>query len=214
MMANPTIVSRRRLVTLSGGAALGTAGLAAALLVAGRGTPSQAASILEHAQGAPDAPVTMIEYASLTCPHCAHFHTETLPTLRSTYVEPGRMRLVYRDFPLDQLALQAAQIAHAAGPDRYFAMLGVMFAQQAVWSRAEDPIAALKQLVQLGGMSGAEVDAALADEALRDAILATRLDGEQTHAIRSTPSFLINGTLVTGDQGVAKFSEIIDQLLS
>lgn len=208
-MANATTVSRRRLITLTGGAAL-----AGGLLLAVRGTPSQAASIVEHAQGSADAPVTMIEYASLTCPHCAHFHTETLPSLRSRYVEPGRMRLIYRDFPLDQLALQAAQIAHAAGPDRYFAMLGVMFAQQAVWSRAKDPIAALKQLVQLGGMSAAEVDAAIADETLRDAILATRLDAEQTHAIRLTPSFLINGTLVTGDQGVEKFSEMIDQLLS
>lgn len=213
-MANPTTVSRRRLITVTGGAALATAGLAGVLLLTARGTPSRAASIVEHAQGAADAPVTMIEYASLTCPHCAHFHTETLPSLRSTYVGSGRMRLVYRDFPLDPLALQAAQIAHGAGPDRYFAMLGVMFAQQAVWSRAEDPIAALKQLVQLGGMSAAEVDAALADDALRDAILATRLDGEQTHAIRSTPSFLINGTLVTGDQGVERFSEMIDQLLS
>lgn len=211
-MANSPTVSRRGL--LAGTAVLGTAALAGGLLLTARGKPSRAAAILERTQGSPDAPVTMIEYASLTCPHCAHFHTETLPTLRQKYLEPGRVRLVFRDFPLDQLALQAAQIAHGSGPERYFATLGVMFAQQAQWSRAADPIAALKQLVQLGGMSGAEVDAALADEALRDAILATRLDGEQTHKIRSTPSFLINGTLVTGDQGVEKFSEMIDQHLS
>ncbi len=70
--------------------------------------------------GAPTAPVTLIEYASLTCPHCAHFDEETFPKLKSEYIDRGLVKYVYRDFPLDRVALQASKIARCAGPDRYF----------------------------------------------------------------------------------------------
>src|SRR5262249_21371307 len=91
---------------------------------------SSAAAPQEEALGDPNAPVTIIEYASLTCPHCAHFHKDVLPLLKERYIAPGKVRLVFRDFPLDQRALSAAILAHCAGPERYFGFLDVLFQTQ------------------------------------------------------------------------------------
>ena len=99
-----------------------------------------AAEPQEQILGDPDAPVTIIEYASLTCPHCAQFHNEVLPELKERYIAPGKVRLIYRDFPLDQVALAAAALAHCDGSDRYFSMLDVLFETQRNWARADDPI--------------------------------------------------------------------------
>ncbi|HEY8536600.1 MAG TPA: thioredoxin domain-containing protein, partial [Vicinamibacterales bacterium] len=99
--------------------------------------------------GAADAPVTIVEYASLTCPHCAAFHTKTLPKLKETYIDTGQVKLIYRDFPLDRVALAAAMIARCVEPARSFAFLDVFFQQQSSWAAGSDPnrmIAALKRL--------------------------------------------------------------------
>ena len=100
---------------------------------------SAAAEAEEQALGDASAPVTIIEYASLTCPHCAEFHQDVLPALKERYIAPGKVRLIYRDFPLDERALEAAVLAHCAGPERYFGFLDVLFETQSNWARAEDP---------------------------------------------------------------------------
>ena len=123
----------------------------------------------EQILGDPDAPVTLIEYASLTCPHCAQFHTEVLPDLKERYIATGKVRLIYRDFPLDERALMAAALAHCAGPDRYFGFLDVLFETQSSWARAEDYLGALKKLGKLGGMSDEQMDQCLADDELTNA---------------------------------------------
>ena len=87
--------------------------------------------------GKPEAPITIVEYASLTCPHCARFHTDTLPKLKEKYIEPGKVRLVYRDFPLDRYALQGSMMARCAGPERYLGFIDVMFMTQDSWARAD-----------------------------------------------------------------------------
>lgn len=187
---------------------------APALLLALLALPAaRAADLGEPAIGDPAAPVTIIEYSSLTCPHCAHFHTQTLPELKKRYIDTGKVRLVLRDFPLDQNALKAAVIAHCAGPERQPQFVEVFFAQQQNWARAADPVQALKQLAQLGGLGADKVDACLADKSLEDAILKARLDGQEKYDIKSTPSFIIDGKTYSGDQGVEKFVEIIDPLL-
>ncbi len=174
---------------------------------------ARAADLGEPAIGDPAAPVTIIEYSSLTCPHCAAFHAETLPELKTRYIDTGKVRLVLRDFPLDQNALKAAIIAHCAGPERQPRFIEVFFAQQTSWSRASDPVQALKQLAQLGGLGAAEADACLADKDLETAILQARLDGQEKYDIQSTPSFIIDGKTYAGDQSVEKLAEIIDPLL-
>lgn len=190
------------------------AGLAAGVAGFGiHGRATQAAEIVEGVVGDPAALVTMIEYASLTCPHCAAFHEQTLPGLKERYLDTGKVRLVIRDFPLDQNALRAAVIAHCAGPERYPAFVDVFFAQQESWATAEDPVRALKQLAKLGGLGEAEIDACLADRRMEEAILQMRLAGQQQFDIRSTPTFIIDGKAYPGNRTVDEFAAIIDPLL-
>jgi protein-disulfide isomerase len=174
---------------------------------------SSAAEPQEQALGDPNAPVTIIEYASLTCPHCAQFHKEVLPELKERYIAPGKVRLIYRDFPLDQTALAAAALAHCAGPERYFSMLDVLFETQSNWARADDPIAALKRLGKLGGLTEQQMSACLADEQLSEGILRERLAGQNEYDIGSTPTFIIDGKAYAGSRDVEEFGKLIDPLL-
>jgi protein-disulfide isomerase len=167
----------------------------------------------EQALGDPDAPVTVIEYASLTCPHCASFHREILPGLKERYIDTGKVRLVYRDFPLDQRALDAAVVAHCAPPESYFGFLDVLFETQENWARAEDHLAALKRLGKLGGLTEAQMEACFADQELADRILQTRLEAQDQHDISSTPSFIIDGKTYPGSRDIDEFGELIDPLL-
>jgi protein-disulfide isomerase len=176
-------------------------------------TVSAQPAVSERVLGDPEAPVTIIEYSSLTCPHCAAFHTDTLPAIKEQYVETGQAKIVYRDFPLDQNALNAAVIAHCAGEDRYFAFLEAMFASQERWARAADPREALIQLAGLGGLAREQAEACLADEAMLDAVLQTRLDGQEEFAISSTPTFIINGEIVSGNRSVDEFATVIEAAL-
>ena len=80
--------------------------------------------------GKPEAPITIVEYASLTCPHCAHFANDVLPEIKKAWIDTGKARLVLRDFPLDEPALRAAMIARCAPPDRYYAFADTFFAAQ------------------------------------------------------------------------------------
>ena len=177
------------------------------------GGRAQAATFGEGYLGDPNAPVTMIEYSSLTCPHCAEFHKDTLPALKERYIDTGKVRLVLRDFPLDESALKAAVIAHCAGPERYPSFVDVFFRQQQSWARANDPVQALKQLARLGGLSEARADACLADQALEKAVLQARLEGQQSFNIRSTPTFIIDGKAYPGSRSVEDFAAIIEPLL-
>lgn len=179
-------------------------------LVLGEGS---AAEPQEQALGDPNAPVTVIEYASLTCPHCAQFHAEVLPELKERYIAPGKVRLIYRDFPLDQRALMASALAHCAGPERYFGFIDVLFQTQSSWGRADDYVGALKQLGKLGGLGDQEMDACFADEELTDGILRTRLDAQEQYDVSSTPSFVIDGKTYAGSRSADDFGAIIDPLL-
>lgn len=154
-------------------------------------------ALADRVIGNAEAPITIIEYASLTCPHCADFHAETLPQLKKDWIENGKAKLIYRDFPLDKYAAAASQIARCAPKDRYFTFLNAFFAQQKNWAHAKDPIKILSQLAGLGGMSQADVDACLANEKLQDGILQMRLEGQMEYDVNSTPSFVINGKKVS-----------------
>lgn len=179
------------------------------------GRPARAATPVlgDRGIGAPDAKVVVVEYASMTCPHCADFHAQVLPGLKERYIEPGKVRLLYRDFPLDQLALRAAMLARCAGPERYFTFVGAIYSDQKRWARASDPVVALKQMLKLGGLSEEAMNACLADKALEDAILQERLDGQAKHQINGTPSFVIDGRTYSSHEDLEAFQKIIDPLL-
>lgn len=166
--------------------------------------------------GSDKAPVTIIEYASLTCPHCAHFNETTFPKLRSEYIDKGLVKYIYRDFPLDRMALAAAQIAHCAGPERFFGFVDAIFRQQLEWTDGKDSnaiIANLKKLARQGGLSEQAADACLADKKLQDQILAQSLQGEKEFKVDSTPTLIINGEKHPGALSFEEVQAIVAPLL-
>ncbi len=163
--------------------------------------------------GKDSAPVTLVEYASLTCPHCAQFHQNTLPGIKKEFIETGKVKLVYRDFPLDQLALSGSMIARCAGRDRYFAFIDVMFAQQATWARDTNPLTALSRIARLGGMSQAEFDACIKNRKIADAVVQQRLDGDKKFGINATPTVIINGKRYSGGLTLEQFRAVVAPLL-
>ena len=190
---------------------------AASALLAGGGFASRAGAEPVRGEivlGDENAPVTIIEYASLTCSHCASFHRETLPEIKQRYIDTGKARLVYRDYPLDQVAVMAAVLAHCAGKERFFGFLDVLFRSQNLWMRASDPREALARIGRLGGLSRSDMDACFADGELESSIYASRVDGAKEFDIRSTPTFIINGEIVAGAQPIEQIASVIDRLLS
>jgi protein-disulfide isomerase len=162
--------------------------------------------------GNPNAPITIIEYASMTCPHCAHFADEVLPQLKKKWIDTGKVRLVVRDFPLDGEAVHASMIARCAPPDRFYAFVDTFFADQANWVTAPDYQAALTRLAELGGMGKAEVEKCLTDNKLEDQILNSRLVASKDLDVNATPTFFVNGTKFTGDPTVEAFDKLLSGL--
>ncbi len=161
--------------------------------------------------GNPEASITIIEYASFTCPHCATFHADTLPQLKQAWLDSGKAKMIYRDFPLDELALRAAMLARCAGKARYFAFVNVLFAQQNQWARAKDPIGALGRIARLGGIGKGAFEACMADRALGDTVLQSRVDASQKYDISSTPTFIINGEKHPGALSFEQIDAILNK---
>jgi protein-disulfide isomerase len=176
-------------------------------------SPAAAPAYVEQALGRADAPVTIIEYASFTCPHCADFHNGTFPKLRAAYIDTGKVRYVFRDYPLDRTALLAAAVAHCAGSERFFGFVDVLFQTQRTWATAEDPTKMLHNVGRLGGLDGATIDACLADDALLSAIVGSRQRGEDEFGVNSTPTLIINGEVYEGSKEFDDLSAAIDRLL-
>lgn len=160
--------------------------------------------------GKGDAPITIIEYASLTCPHCAHFDIDVLPKLREKWIDTGKAKLVLRDFPLDEAALRAAMVARCAPPDRFYPLVDTFFSQQEKWVTARDYRGALEKLAKLGGVSDKEFKTCIGDKKLEDQVAESRLTASQKLGVDATPTFFINGKKFDG----APTLEAFDQALS
>jgi protein-disulfide isomerase len=189
---------RRRTLNLAIGAMLAAPALIA---VSGGDARAQEAIDLEKALGPrsigdADAKVTLVEYFSLTCPHCARFHAETYPKLREKYIDTGKVRLEFRDFPLDQWALRAAALARCVPEKHYPAIIDVLLKQQASWARSDNPLEALLRIGQLAGLNRQAAEACMTNGKLLDGIIASRLEGSKKHNVDSTPSFLLDGEKV------------------
>jgi protein-disulfide isomerase len=149
------------------------------------------AALAPRTIGGPDAKATLVEYFSLTCPHCARFHAETYPKLKEKYIDAGKLRMEFRDFPLDQWALRAAALARCVPEKHYAAMIDVLLKQQASWARASDPLEALLRIGQLAGLNREAARTCMTNPKLLDGIIAMRLEGSKKYEIESTPSFLL-----------------------
>jgi protein-disulfide isomerase len=165
----------------------------------------------DHVLGDPKAPITLIEYASLTCPHCAHFSVAVLPELKKKWIDTGKVKLIYRDFPLDQTALKAAQLAECAGKDKYFGVIDMIFETQPKWATAADPMAELGKSLRIAGMGENEVKACLANDAVATGVVADYRGGE-TLGVNSTPTLFINGQEFKGTRSVEEMDATFSKL--
>jgi protein-disulfide isomerase len=151
----------------------------------------QAGPLGDMAQGDEKAPVTIIEYASMTCPHCATFHATTYPELKKRYIDTGKVRFIFREFPLDQLALAGFLLARCAGPDKYFPMIDTLFQLQKEWV-TQKPLAPLLAIAKQAGMSEPAFNECLQNQKLIDGLEDVRQRAMKLK-VESTPSFFING---------------------
>jgi protein-disulfide isomerase len=160
--------------------------------------------------GKPDSPVTIVEYASMTCPHCAQFHTAVLPQLKTKYFDNGQAKLILREFPLDGLAVAAFMLARCAGPDRYYPMVGALFETQGTWAvpgtEGKDK---LLLIARQAGFSKEKFDQCLADKELFNKIVAVRQRANDKFQVDSTPTFFVNGKRMKGDHQLKDFDEAL-----
>ena len=173
----------------------------------GAGEPAFAVGDMEL--GAKDAPVTIIEYASMTCSHCANFHMGPFKELKAKYIDTGKVRIIFREFPFDPLALQASMLARCVGGKRYFGMLNVLFKSQAKWANSSEPQQALAKIARLGGFTEARFKACMTNQDLADMILKSRLNGSKKFGVDSTPSFIVNGVKTSGNMTVTEWDMLL-----
>lgn len=168
----------------------------------------------ELIEGNPKAKVTIVEFASLTCPHCARFAQTVLPQVKKNYVDTGKVRFVFKDFPLDQLAMTGAMLARCAPPGKGMKLIDIMFKNQLEWARAEQPIAPLRAYAQLAGMNSAQVDACLQNGALLQSIKDEQNKASTLYQVEATPTFYIGDEKVAGEKTYEDFAAIIDKQLA
>jgi protein-disulfide isomerase len=162
--------------------------------------------------GKEDAPVTVIEYASMTCGHCAAFHTNTYPEFKKRYVDTGKAKYILREFPLDPLAAGAFMLARCAGKDKYYPLVETLFQQQRNWV-VQKPIEPLFAIAKQAGFTQQTFDACLQDQKMLDAIEWVRARGADRFKVDSTPTFFINGKVFKGALSIDDMAKAIDPLL-
>jgi len=166
----------------------------------------------EMAMGSDNAPVTIVEYASMTCPHCAHFHETTLPELKKRYIDTGKVRFIFREFPFDPVAAGAFMLARCADKDKYFPLIDTLFAQQSKWA-TQKPIEPLLAIAKQAGFTQATFEACLANQKVLEGIEWVRNRGADKFGVDSTPTFFINGTRLKGAASIEEMAKAIDPYL-
>jgi len=158
--------------------------------------------ITDYTLGDDKAPIVVVEYASLTCPHCATFHTKTFDFLKKVYIDTGKVRFIFRDFPFDGVALAATMLARCGGAseseaikgrDKYFAMVNTLFYRQATWAFGSDPEAELIKIAKEYGFTQESFDACLQNQTMYEGVLEVRKRAFETFKVDSTPTIFVNG---------------------
>jgi protein-disulfide isomerase len=215
------IITRRAFTTalsLTGLAAL--AGLSPLRLITGAMAQTAAeiakpVSLPDMALGPANAPVTITEYASMTCPHCAAFNAEVFPKIKSTYIDTGKVRYVFREFPLDIKAAAGSMLARCIAKDdagKYFAVVDMLFKQQSDWVM-KNTTETLTRIGKQAGLSEKAVEDCLKDQKLLDKIAADQKYAAEVLKVNSTPTFFINGEVIKGEASFDEFDKKIKSLL-
>jgi protein-disulfide isomerase len=172
-------------------------------------------SLPDMVLGPKDATVTVTEYASMTCPHCAAFTTEVFPKIKEAFIDTGKIRFVFREFPLDIKAAAGSMLARCIAKDdsgKYFAVVDMLFKQQNDWVM-KDTAATLTRIGKQAGLSQQAVEDCLKDQALLDKIAADQKFANEVLKVNSTPTFFINGEMLKGETSFEEFSKKITPLL-
>jgi protein-disulfide isomerase len=176
-------------------------------------TPANDQHKAERTLGDPSAKVTVTEFFSLTCTHCAAFARLTMPEVEKDLIAPGKVRFVYRDFPLDQVALTAAMVARYLPPAQYYPFVTALFASQDRWAfaRGVNTTDEIWKLAALAGMSRLTFDQAVADNDLKNWILQQQQADQDRWKVDSTPSFVINGQKYAGEMSYEDFRKLLPE---
>ena len=167
----------------------------------------------DRSLGKDDAPVTIVEYASMTCPHCAAFHEQTYPELKKRYIDTGKVRFIFREFPLDPLAAGASMLARCAPKQQFFPMIETLFHEQRKWA-VEKPLPPLLALAKQAGFSEKTFNDCLSDQKILDALEAERERASKKFGVQSTPTVFVNGKLQRGSMSIEELAKVIDPLLA
>jgi len=157
-----------------------------------------------------NAPIKIIEYASLTCSHCAHFHNDVFPELKSKYIDTGKVFFEFREFPLNDPALKATLTARCLPAEKYESFVELLFKTQDHWAGDLDYMKALRQNAKLAGMSDATFDACHAQGDLKLKVADVMQVAKDKWKISSTPTFIINdgAETIAGAQAIAEFERV------
>jgi protein-disulfide isomerase len=215
------IITRRAFTTalsMTGLAAL--AGFSPLRLVSGAFAQTAAdvakpQSLPDMALGPADAKVTITEYASMTCPHCAAFNDQVFPKIKSEFIDTGKVRYVFREFPLDIKAAAGSMLSRCIAngdPNKYFAVTDLLFKSQADWVM-KNTTESLSRIGKQAGLSQQQVDDCLKDQALLDKIAADQKYASEVLKVDSTPTFFINGDKIKGEASIEEFEKKINPLL-
>jgi protein-disulfide isomerase len=170
--------------------------------------------------GSANAPVTMIEYASLSCPHCASFARESFKRIQDEYITDGKVKFVFRNFPLNQQALVAAMVAQCQAEaaeskvEKYYSTLKILFKTQDAWAFDERYEEKLAAIANLDSMNGEDFEKCVNNKELQEQLLKSRMEASQNLQLRSTPTFFINGEISEGYVDYVTLQRLIDKKLT
>jgi protein-disulfide isomerase len=210
-------MNRRTLLTLAAmaGAAFVTAAATERLALVTPAYAVDSAALMEPGPlgdmtlGDPNAPNVVIEYASMTCSHCAAFHTETFHAFKEKYIDTGKAYFILREYPLDALATAAFMLARCGPKERYFPLVDLMFTRQPEWAFTDNPKQALLTFVRQAGFTEESFNACLSNKEIQDGVLAVKTRGSNEFGVSSTPTFFINGEMKRGALSIEDLDEIL-----
>jgi protein-disulfide isomerase len=215
------IITRRvfnAALTLTGFAALGAISplrLIADASAQGAADVAKPVSLPDMAVGPADAKVVVTEFASMTCPHCAAFNAEVFPKLKAEYIDTGKIRYIFREFPLDIKAAAGSMLSRCIAKDdaaKYFAVTDLLFRSQNDWV-VKNTTETLTRIGKQAGLSQEEVEACLKNQGLLDKIAADQKYAAEVLKVDSTPTFFINGERIKGETSIQEFEKRIEALL-
>ncbi|WP_428641724.1 thioredoxin domain-containing protein [Roseibium sp.] len=163
--------------------------------------------------GEENAPVTIVEYASMTCGHCANFHKNTYPELKSKYIDTGKVRFIFREFPLDPVAAAGFMLARCSAENQYFDIVDTMFENQRTWAFTDKPYQSLLDFSKQIGFTQKSFEECLTNQGLLDAVNAVKDRGANTFGVNSTPTFFINGEKHAGALSIEEMGKLIEENL-